>query len=162
MNHEKYLRRCYQLAASYSDDPSTQNGAILVAGWAGEVATGVNHFPEGVVKTAERLERPLKYSYMEHAERDAIYNAAKWGVVTEGLTMYCPWSACDQCARAIVLAGIIKMVRHQSIIDKSPERWKESIAIADGILTEGGVEIENYVGDIGGVTILFDGEPWNP
>jgi dCMP deaminase len=155
------LRRCYLFSTLVSDDPSTQNGAIIVD-LSGPISCGANHFPLGVHKTPERLVRPTKYAYMEHAERAAIYNAARYGKATEGCWMFCPWSACADCARAIVEAGIERLIRHKSILDKTGDRWKESVAIADQILTEGHVEIENYEGEIGGVTILFDGEPWNP
>jgi dCMP deaminase len=47
---------------------------------------------------------------MEHAERDAIYKAAFVGMQTEGATLYVPWFACADCARAIIAAGITRVV----------------------------------------------------
>ena len=57
----------------------------------------------------ERLEAPTKYLWIEHAERNAIYNAARAGMGLEGCTLYCETPSMD-CARAIVQAGIVQVV----------------------------------------------------
>lgn len=135
MNYSYYLNECYSLAQR-SPDTSTQNAAILLRGRS-IVASGVNCFTEGIRASKELLERPMKYTYIEHAERNAVYDAAAKGVKTEGLTMVCPWAACADCARAIVNSGIVMLVRHKQAGDRSPERWKESIEHADRILRSG-------------------------
>ena len=67
-------------AATQSDDPSTQVGAILVSPDGTDIiAHGCNNMPEKVRVTPERMQRPLKYDVREHAERDAIFRAAKLG-----------------------------------------------------------------------------------
>ena len=58
----------------------------------------------------ERLERPEKYLWMEHAERNAIYNAARHGTQMQGCTLYVELLPCMDCARAIVQAGIREVV----------------------------------------------------
>src|SRR4051812_44655189 len=68
----------YEYAIHNSTDPSTQNGAVLVhnMGKGRErvvVANGANHFPAGVKESPERWERPAKYAWVEHAERNAIF-----------------------------------------------------------------------------------------
>ena len=82
------------------------------------VGYGTNHFPCGIEKKQERLERPLKYSLIEHAERDAIYDAAKSGKSTSGTIMYAPWFACADCGRAIIQAGISEVIG-----STWPEKW---------------------------------------
>jgi len=47
---------------------------------------------------------------MEHAERNAIYNAARHGTQMEGCTLYVELLPCMDCARAIVQAGIREVV----------------------------------------------------
>jgi dCMP deaminase len=47
---------------------------------------------------------------MEHAERNAIYNAARCGTPLEGCTLYVEIMPCMDCARAIVQAGIGQVV----------------------------------------------------
>jgi deoxycytidylate deaminase len=155
------LRLAYQTAASGSDDPSTHNGSVLVT-TTDYLLCGSNHFPGGVEKKADRLERPKKYAYMEHAERDVILEAARRGVITDGATLYVPWYACADCARAIIGAGISRVVGHKQMFLKTPERWRASISDGDAMLDEAGVIREQYDGPIGGVQVLFDGEWWTP
>lgn len=162
-----YLRFAYQTAFEQSTDPSTQNGAVLVSanpvmlGSPSEVpnqyiqteipcydcVASANFFPDGVKESKERWERPLKYSYVEHAERNVIYLAAKKGFKTEGSTMYCAWASCADCARAIIQAGVKKLVTHHDPYADTrfgqpvSSVWKDSIAVALGMLKEAGVEI---------------------
>lgn len=160
----KFLKQAYAYAAERSPDPSTQNGAILVLGF-NVVARGANRFPRGIEVTAERLERPLKYSFICHAERDAIYDAARRGVSTEGLTMYCPWYACADCARAIIQAGIAEVIGHKTILDKTPDRWKGTIEIALGMLDDANVKhcfVGGDEGELGAPGVRFNGEVWYP
>ena len=159
---KELLRLAYQCAAEESTDPNTQNGAILVNQDGEIVAKGANCFPKGVRETQKRWKRPEKYKYVEHAERNAIYDAARNGVSTEGLTMYCPWAACPDCARAIIQSGIERIVVHKDIMDKSGDRWSGDIEIAIGMFNESGVVYESYKGEIGGVEILFDSETYSP
>lgn len=164
-----FLYEAYQYAVN-SPDPSTQNGAVII-GRDGRLRCGFgyNGFPVGydsyrVESTPERLERPLKYSYVEHAERAAIFRAAYVGESTRCGTMYVPWYACTECARAIVMSGISLVVGHKQMYDKTTERWKESIAIAMGILDEGGVRHYLADGNIGDphLELRFDGQLWTP
>jgi len=157
------LRLAYEHAAAGSHDNSTHTGAVLVTRDRAYVFPVANRFPEGVEVTPERLnDRDLKLQFMEHAERWAIYQAARFGRATEGATMYAPWFACADCARAIACAGIEKVVGHQAPFDRTPERWLKSIEIGNTILDEAGVIREYYDGPIGGVELLFNKEMWSP
>jgi len=159
---KEYLRQAYEFAAENSTDRSTQNGAILVDGSGNVVAWGANCFPRGVAETTERMERPAKYLYVVHAELAAILDAARRGVKTEGLTMFAPWSACNECAKSIIESGIAKVVAHKNIIEASYNQWPDSIRIAMDMFKEAGVLYELYDGEIGGVEILFNGKPFSP
>ena len=160
--HLEYLSMAYQYAMKNSTDPSTQVGALLVDDEDTIWMLASNHFPEGVTETKERWERPIKYKYVEHAERNLIYKAAKHGIPTEGKTLYCTWYACADCARAIIQAGIKKVVGHQFMIDNTPEHWRESIDEAFKMLEEAVVECIYVPGDVGDVEILFNGELVRP
>lgn len=48
-----------------------------------------------------------------HAEQNAINNAARIGVATEGATLYCKMTPCYKCAQSIINAGIIRVVCFQ-------------------------------------------------
>lgn len=176
-----FLAEAYRYAAEYSTDPSTQNGAILIhpsnhyvnedgaivnmMGYPALLVKGANHFPKGVKESEERWQRPQKYQYVEHAERNCIYAAAAEGTPTHNKWMVCPWFACADCARAIIQAKIKRVIGHQTTIDWTPEHWKESIAVALNMLEEAGVECFFWTGKVfenDEVKIRFNGELRSP
>lgn len=146
-----------------SPDPSTQNGAVVVDPAKRTIGAGCNEFPSGVGYSDERWERPGKYQWIEHAERNAIYTAAFRGSATGNATMVCPWAACADCARAIVQSGISRLIRLPFPLDASGERWRQSCEVGDTIMREAGVEIIEFAGGIGHVSpIRRDGQLWQP
>jgi dCMP deaminase len=56
--------------------------------------------------------RPEKYQWVEHAERNAVFNAARKGVRLEGGIAYLNWEPipCSDCTRALIQAGIVEIV----------------------------------------------------
>jgi dCMP deaminase len=99
----------------------------------------------------------LKYEWTEHAERAAIFDAARQGVSTDGLTLVCGWVACCDCGRAIVHSGIKRVVgHHHPAMDEMPH-WASSIATADQMFLEAGVEVIRIKSHLG-VKILFGGK----
>ena len=150
-----YLREACRVAAMESTDPHTQNGALLQSRH-GFVITAANQLPP-IVPTTSRLARPAKYMYMEHAERHVIYRAARVGIATERATLYCPWFACADCARAIILSGITRIVGHIKPRLVTAKRWQETMAAADNMFSEVGIEIV-LLDETLGVQFLFDGE----
>lgn len=160
---QTHLREAYNYSYLCSDDTSTKNGAKLVSlDWDIIFVEGCNRIPDNVHKSEDRITRPLKYSFIEHAERSVIYEFARRGYSTRGATMYCPWVSCADCARAIVISGIKRVVAHETLMEKYSERWNESISNGIQILVEGEVELYMYRGKIGGCKGLFDGEEFEP
>lgn len=108
---DQYFLDMAALAAMRSKDRSTQVGAVIVDLNRNVRATGYNGFPRRVNDDIDaRHERPIKYRYTEHAERNAIYSAARAGVSTDGCTMYCTHAPCSDCARAVIQAGVLRIV----------------------------------------------------
>lgn len=171
LTDREYLVMAYQ-AATQSPDPSTQNGAVIpytdlgaefMGRPAERIITACTDFPPGVDQTPDRLVRPLKYQYVEHAERNAVLKAANLGVSLKGLTMYVPWFACSDCARAIICSGIKKLVGHKKMADDTPDRWKESITHAMNMLKEAGVEMVLLEGDLPEAPLIrFNENLWKP
>jgi len=159
MTPQQYMLMAYK-AATKSPDPSTQNGAVVVT--SAGTAEDCNRFPDRVKVTDDRLQRPLKYNFIEHAERNAIFKAAKLQLPLPGSTMYVPWFACSDCARAIISVGIRQVVGHKKMLDGTPDHWKESIEHAFTMLAESGVETVWLEGDLGGPKILFNGKWFQP
>ena len=160
----QYMETAYEMALQ-SPDPSTQNGAVIIANEHG-VGFGVNTFPRDVEITDARLERPLKYTFIEHAERNAIYDAARHGHPLQGSTMYVLWAACADCARAIIQAGITRVVTHSFYVnyDKADAgenrmNWTDSIDPAFVMFKEAGIKVDFVDAEIGmDLPILFNGE----
>jgi dCMP deaminase len=137
-----YLSICGNVA-SRSKDPNTQIGCVIV-GSAREIrSTGYNSFPRGIRDNIpERLERPAKYLWMEHAERNAIYNAARAGTSTEGCSIYVEIMPCMDCARAIVQAGIGEVViSRERMRQYSSEYYEEHFRMVEVLFEEAGVGI---------------------
>lgn len=135
---QAYLIRA-EVEAGQSQDPSRKTGCFIVGPRVS--AGGYNCFPTGVAVTPERMQRPAKYVFTEHAERNAIYYAAKYGDKLEGCTAYLNWYPCADCARALVQVGIARLVCYEP-------NWNETqygFVDARAILEEGGV-IVNYAG----------------
>lgn len=105
-----------QLMATKSKDPSTKVGCVLVGSDNQVLSVGYNGFPRFVLgdddPQGERWERPTKYEYVEHAERNAIYNAARSGIATDQAIAYMNWepTPCAECTRALIQAGIIEII----------------------------------------------------
>ena len=74
-----YLDIC-KVVATRSKDPNTQIGCVIIGPNHEIRSTGYNSFPRGIRDDVpERLVRPMKYLWIEHAERNAICNAARAG-----------------------------------------------------------------------------------
>ena len=142
MNWNEYFLKMADLVAEKSKDRSTKVGAVIV-GPDNEVrSTGYNGFPRGVNDDVdERHERPAKYLWTEHGERNAIFNAARNGVHTLGCTMYLNcWYPCADCARAVIQAGIVCVVVSRARENKHDSKWNETCAVGVQMLEEAGVE----------------------
>jgi dCMP deaminase len=155
-----YLRQAYVVADEGSPDPSTRVGAIIRT-TDNTIISGCNHLPPGM-EDIDLSDRALKYKVIEHAERDVIYKAVRRGLCLQDATMYCPWAACCDCARAIVLSGIKEVVCHGNALDQTPDRWREDIELAKKILVGGGVKYTWWYGELGQCQNLFNGTYWNP
>lgn len=145
---QKFIKMAGQIA-EWSKDRSTKVGAVIVGPDHEVRSVGYNGFPRAVDdEVAERHERPTKYLYAEHAERNAIYNAARAGIATKDCTIYVTSSpskfpCCADCARAIIQSGITRVVQER--LDHSSEasrRWADSSVATSIMFKEAGIEFE--------------------
>ena len=147
-NWVDYYREIAHVVKTKSKDESTQIGCVIVGKGNEIISTGYNSFPRGIDDyNSERQERPEKYFWMEHAERNAIYNAARIGVSTMGSTMYMTCAiSCADCARAIINAGITKVYFEKNMVVKNKAKWQESSERSLTMFQEAGVIVELYDG----------------
>lgn len=153
--------------ATKSPDPSSQCGALVLNQDGELIGTACNGLTNGVRMDLMQVDRDTKLAYVEHAERGALFDVLANVDLppSENMRvhyMVAPWAACIECARAIVQSGIRVLVRHKDAQDRTPERWRESIRIADEIMLTGGVEIIDYEGPVGAEGVLNDGKIWYP
>lgn len=129
-----------RLIATWSKDPSTQVGAVVVEPKTRTIlATGYNGLPRNVGDTTARLnDRDFKIAATAHAEVNAIYSAARFGHRLEGAWLYCTWPPCTSCAVAIIQTGIARVISPKVEI---PLRWVGSMTMAMSLLDEAGVQI---------------------
>jgi dCMP deaminase len=125
-------------AAAGSPNRIRQVGAVLVTQDLTEI-TSCNTFPAGVRDLAERHEGDGRFVWMEHAERHAIFEAARRGLATGGGHLTTTFFPCIDCARAIVDSGI-KCLDTPAPAFSDPV-WGPSFERSQIILQEGGVEI---------------------
>ena len=145
MNWKEYFRNIVHQVKLKSKDKYTQIGAVIVGADNEIVSTGYNSFARGINDDVdERQERPEKYFWFEHAERNAIYNAARIGVSTLGTTMYMTCGiSCADCARAIINSGISKIVLREGK-GATNQKWQESAERSIIMFKEAGVIVEYY------------------
>jgi dCMP deaminase len=146
MKWTEYFKNIAEVVKTKSKDINTQIGAVIVGRDNEIVSTGYNSFPRGIDDgVIERQERPEKYYWMEHAERNAIINAARIGVSTKGTTMYltCGMPCCD-CTRAIINAGITKVYMYGGGTGAKGELWDEHAIRSSVMFNEANVEIIYY------------------
>lgn len=145
MNWTEYFYNIAQQVKEKSKDNNTKIGAVIVGKDKEIVSTGYNSFPRGIEdEKTKRQSKPEKYFWFEHAERNAIYNAARIGVSTKGCTMYLTCDIpCADCARGIINAGISKIFIMRDAGAQS-KKWEDSAARSNEMFSEAGVKIEWY------------------
>lgn len=132
-----------KLVASKSKDRSTKVGAVIVGPDDEVRSVGYNGFPRGVDDEEDsRHERPKKYLFVAHAEANAIFNAARVGIPTKGCTLYmnfypCP---CAECTKAIIQAGIVRIVGPNVPFPGKGEQWEASLAASEEMLREAQID----------------------
>ena len=146
MEWTEYFLNIAEQVKRKSKDQSTQIGAVIVGEDKEVLSTGYNSFPRGLDDSLpERQERPEKYFWMEHAERNAIYNAARIGVSLKNSTIYLTSGLpCMDCARGIVNSGIKTVHCKEVCTTKNKDKWNESQNKSLQLLLECGVEVKYY------------------
>jgi len=127
---------------SWSKDPSTKCGCVIVKDRR-IISTGYNGLPSNLSDSLARyMDREFKLASIIHAEKNAIFNAAKNGSLTEGATAYITWPPCSQCASALIQAGVSKVVCPNP--NSGPKRWVANFLLANELLYEAGVKVLYY------------------
>lgn len=122
---EKWDRRFIdlaQLVSTWSLDPSTKCGAVIVDPLRRIVSTGYNGFPQQMPDDPDEYEnRDVKYSQIVHADMNALLFARR---SLDGHTIYTwPFLPCDRCFVHLAQAGITRYVAPRPVRPSHIERW---------------------------------------
>ena len=136
----QYLSHAAALAAVYSKDRSTQVSAIFIDSEDyTSLSSGYNGMPRGCLDhLEERHERPLKYDYTEHAERNAIFNIARphlrdATVVTNDLLTMAN-------ARALISVNVAEVWSTHPDVAESPE----TLAQIKSFFEEANIQLHHF------------------
>jgi dCMP deaminase len=121
--------------SSWSKDPRTKVGAVLVNETKQVMSVGYNGFPRGVFDLESRYaDRPTKLMFVAHAERNALDNCF---ADTRGSTLYVTLPPCNECVKSIIQKGVKRIVMLTS--DARPQ---DNSDVAMTMLAEAGILLE--------------------
>jgi dCMP deaminase len=140
--HNRYLDLAKSIS-SWSKDPNTKVGAVIIGDKGQILSQGYNGFPRGILDTEERLnEREIKLSFIVHAEMNAIYNATYSGICLDNSTLYVyGLPICSECAKGIIQVGISKIVIPSEFVELRKE-WTESWYRSNKMFNEANIKVE--------------------
>jgi dCMP deaminase len=146
MDHQRkwdlrFLRLAKEIA-TWSKDPSTQVGSLIVDQDRRIVSTGYNGFCKGVGDDPERYaNRDEKYPRIIHGELNALLFANR---DLQGCTLYTwPFMSCSRCAGPVIQKGITRCVAPETPPDQA-SRWGTDTLLAVEMFAEAGVTLVLY------------------
>tara|TARA_R110002110_G_C13455345_1_gene717512 strand:- start:2794 stop:3261 length:468 start_codon:yes stop_codon:yes gene_type:complete len=144
---DNWDRRFFELCnllASWSEDRSRKVGAVIVGGANQIISTGYNGLPRAIANHDSRHGRAgqEKYFWFEHAERNALFNAARSGNSTDGCRMYANLFPCAECARGIIQSGIVQLNSFSPPV--RDETFERSFSVSTEMLSEANIEVRFF------------------
>lgn len=134
---ERFLTLAEHIA-TWSKDPSTKVGAVIVDHALRIVSTGYNGFPRGVNDDDERLaDRDTRLKMTCHSERNAVLFARR---ALQGCTLYTTFAPCSACAGMIIQSGITTVITRPTP-PALAERWRGDLELAEVMFKEAGVTL---------------------
>ncbi len=142
LSWDDYFMSVALLSGKRSKDPSTQVGACIVNKNNIIESIGYNGLPKGCSddefpwdKEGDTLN--TKYPFVVHAELNSILNAK--GKDLSGCKIYVALFPCNECAKAIIQAGIKRIVYDSDKYDGTP-----SVVASKRMLKAAGVVMQKY------------------
>ena len=139
----RWLRLAHEVSTWSKDQ--TKVGAVIFDQNRNPRGFGYNGIPRGLDDDLpERLAKPLKSWYFEHAERNVIYACSKNGISCDGCTIAVTHFPCCDCARAIIQSGITQVLVDQACMDPAGyffQKWHSQIEESEKMLRETGIAV---------------------
>lgn len=125
--------------STWSKDPSTKVGAVIVDADKRVISMGYNGFPAKIEDNPEDYQdRDTKLKKVVHAEANAIIFSQR---SLKDCTIYLwPFMPCSNCAGQIIQSGISRVV---APINSNP-KWQESFKLTQAMFNEAGIELDLF------------------
>jgi dCMP deaminase len=140
IEHSKWDVRFLSLArhiSTWSKDPSTKVGAVIVDRDKRIISVGYNGFAQKTPDDKQILEdRDAKLNMIIHGEINAIL-FAKQSLVGTSLYTW-PFLPCSRCAAIVIQVGITRVV---APVNEDP-RWEESFKLSQKMFNEANVTVD--------------------
>lgn len=141
----KWAKRYFRLARHWADecskDPTTKVGAVIVGCDPRQIALGYNGFPPGIEDVPARYnDRPTKYLFTQHAERNVLDNAH---FSCEGGTLVTTMFPCVECTKSLIAKGIGRLVSPPmpEPLPNGEKSWRDDCKVSMIMLQEAGIQI---------------------
>jgi dCMP deaminase len=139
-NWDKRFLDLAELVSSWSKDPSTKVGAVIVDSQNIIVSVGFNGFPKGIEDNDRLNHRDSKYQIIVHAENNALMFAKR---PLDNCTIYTyPFMPCPRCAGMIIQSGIKRVVSYKNTTDRM--RWELDFSISRELFNEANIQLEEW------------------
>lgn len=143
--------------AQKSVDKETHNGALLIDLHSKNqymFKGHIDYISDKIHRMPERETRPKKYNFLEHAERNAVYNNMLHLTRSRNAAMVTPWYSCSDCARAIISTESITWIlghadffkRYQSLCKRN--HWTDTVKDGFDQLLEHGIYCTLWFGPL--------------
>lgn len=121
--------------SSWSKDPSTKVGAVIVDNNKRIVSVGYNGFPKGIDDDHRLHDREAKYLMIVHGEMNAILFANR---SLKDCTLYTyPFMPCPRCTSMIIQTGITKVIAPKN----KNSRWEKEFVESRNLFSQAGVSL---------------------
>lgn len=152
-NKDVYFMNLCVAISKRSIDPNSKHGCVFVDQDGGILSTGYNGPVRKSVDRQVPLTAPDKYFFLEHSERNGIYQAARNGISLNNSIVYVTGFPCIDCLRGIIQIGAKKIIYGplQSVMIAGPDY----LARVDRILYCQKIKIERFAFD----DVLFEMNP---
>lgn len=143
---DRYMGLAF-IHASFSKDPNTQMGSVIVSQDNRILGTGYNGPPSNFNDNAINWERPDKYDYIIHAEENAIDYSTESLV---GATLYVTGKPCNKCMLKIGKHKIKRVLyyNHKPTDPSSMFATDLEFKKTEEIAKAGGVFLMEYKGNL--------------
>jgi dCMP deaminase len=119
---DTYMKMAHEVKG-LSPDAETKVGAIMLSSQGRIIASSFNGFLRGAPDDKlpnSREGSPNKHEFIQHAERNMLYNCSYEGIRTKDTTIVCTLSPCLECLRACFQSGV-KTIIFDELYHKFPD-----------------------------------------